>query len=264
MKPVVSLDSQLVARRDLKNGYFALQFSPFPRLKSIKPGQFVHVGLYNANLFYRRAFSVSAVSHESGTVEILFKTIGRGTRALETLRLGDKVNLLGPLGRAFSVPAKGRTAVIVAGGVGVPPLLFFAETLINRGWDKRKIVFYYGGRSTGDIVERQRIKKLGFTFHPVTEDGTFGEKGLVTTPLKQELKDKTYANPFLYACGPEPMLKAVDKLAEEFQIPGELSLEAPMPCGFGICLGCVVPLKAGGFARVCQEGPVFSAGAVAL
>ena len=153
---------------------------------------------------------------------------------------------------------------MVAGGVGFPPLLYFATHLIERGFDPKSILFPYGGRSSPDIIDRARIKKLGVKFIPTTEDGSFGEKGFITSPLVRLLSSQEITNPMIYSCGPEPMLKAVDQIAIEFETPGELSMEAPMPCGFGICLGCILPLKAGGYARVCQEGPIFPVGAIAM
>ncbi len=99
---------------------------------------------------------------------------------------------------------------------------------------------------------------------PVTEDGSFGAKGLVTEPLIQALESGEFTNPTIFACGPEGMLKAVDSIALAHSVPGELALEAPMPCGVGICLGCVRLLNSGGYARVCVEGPVFAVGEAKL
>lgn len=263
-KPIVARTVPLISRRDLKNDYMHLVFGPFPRTRSIRPGQFLHLDLPNCPVFYRRAFSVGGVNQEEKSVEIILKVVGRGSRALAQMRPGDEVNILGPLGNPFTAPRKSQTAIMVAGGVGFPPLLYFAVHLIQRGFDPKRILFLYGGRSSPDIVDRARIKKLGVKFIPTTEDGSFGEKGLITTPLVRALSSGDLINPVVYSCGPEPMLKAVDQIALEFETPGELALEAAMPCGFGICLGCIVPLKAGGNARVCHEGPVFPVGAVAL
>jgi dihydroorotate dehydrogenase electron transfer subunit len=136
--------------------------------------------------------------------------------------------------------------------------------MVDKGHDPSSIEFFYGGRSAEDIIDRARIKKLGVRFHPVTEDGTLGQKGLVTMPVEQMLNDRKNEPLRLYSCGPEAMLKAVDTLGVKYTVPGQISVEAPMPCGVGICLGCVVKLTAGGHARVCREGPVFEIGEVAL
>ena len=111
---------------------------------------------------------------------------------------------------------------------------------------------------------RARIKKLGVNFHPVTEDGSVGEKGLVTKPVEDFIQSNKKSRMRIYGCGPEGMLKATDELGIRHGIPGQISLEAPMPCGIGICLGCVVELTKGGHARVCCDGPVFNIGEVKL
>jgi len=263
-KPIVSRPVQLISRRDLKNNYFSLVFGPFPRTNSVRPGQFIHLKLPNCPVYYRRAFPVGGVNQSEKTVEVILKVFGRGSYALTQLRLGETVDMLGPLGKGFSAPKKNQTALMVAGGVGFPPLLYFAGHLVERGFDPKKIVFLYGGRSGLDIVDRTRIKKLGVKFIPTTEDGSFGEKGFVTAALSRELAATENKNPIIYSCGPEAMLKAVDEIALAADVPGELSHEAPMPCGFGICLGCIIPLNSGGYARVCIDGPVFPVGAVAL
>ncbi len=264
MKPIISADVDLLKRRDLKNGYFSLTFGPFARAKQCRPGQFVHIGFKQSSVFYRRAFSIANTNADDKSLEIILKVVGRGSKQMADLRIGDSVNFLGPLGKPFTLPNKKQTPILVAGGVGYPPLFYWANHLIARGWDPKRIVFLYGGQSSPDIVDRARIKRMGVKFIPVTDDGSFGERGRVTSPLVRALAENTYESPMIYSCGPEAMLKAVDQIGTEFETPGELAMEAPMPCGFGICLGCIVPLRAGGTARVCQEGPTFSIGTVKL
>lgn len=264
MKPIISHDVFLTSCRDLKNDYLSLTFGPFPRTGSIKPGQFVHIGFRNPSTFYRRAFSVAGVNTAKREVEIISKLVGRGSYQLSQMRAGDSINFLGPLGNPFALPAKKQTALLVAGGVGYPPLLFLATHMIERGFDPKNIVFFYGGRSGDDIVDRARIRKLGVKFVATTQNGSFGERGMITAPLVRLLSSSESDRNVIFACGPEGLLKAVDRIASEFETGGQLALEAPMPCGFGICLGCVVPLRSGGFARVCKEGPVFDTGTIAL
>jgi len=208
--------------------------------------------------------SIASVTVKSRELEIIFKVFGRGTKALSQHHAGDVLDVLGPLGAPFRPPGKSDTCVLVGGGVGFPPLYYLASWLVKRGFDPRAIEFFYGGRTSGEIVERSRIKKLGVHFHPVTDDGSFGVKGLVTEAVEAYLTEHCLNRPRLYACGPGPMLKAADDLGRRLGLPGQVSLEAPMPCGFGVCLGCVVPLRAGGHARVCHEGPVFEIGEVLL
>ncbi len=254
---------RLTERRDLRNDYFSFTFAPFSAADKCRPGQFVHLKLPVGEVYFRRAFSVASVDTAKAELELIVKVVGRGTRILAALRRGDSTNLLGPLGQPFKPPRKRERVVLVAGGIGFPPLLFLAQKLITRGHDPKHITFFYGGRSRSDIIERNRIRKLGVNLRIVTEDGTLGEQGLVTDPVKVALQDHG-DNCRLFACGPEGMLKAVNELGLTLNVPGQLSLEAPMPCGIGVCLGCVVPLTAGGYARVCCDGPVFEIGEVAL
>lgn len=256
-------NTRLIARRDLKHSYYSFTFAPYHKAKDCRPGQFVHIKLPTDVVYFRRAFSVASVDSQRHKLELIFKIFGRGTTAFGTLATGDEINILGPLGRSFRRPRKNETALLIAGGIGFPPLMFFANRLLEQGHDPKKILFYYGGRSKSDIIERARLKKMGINLTIVTEDGSVGSKGLVTSPVENYLEN--HGGPVqVYACGPPGMLKAVNELGLQRDIGGQLSLEAPMPCGFGVCLGCVVPLTAGGHARVCREGPVFEIGEVML
>jgi len=257
-------DTFITKKRDLKNDYYSITFSEYNRAKDCHPGHFVHILLPKSEIPFRRAFSVASVDSEKKEVEIIFKIFGRGTRILGNLHKGDKVNLLGPLGTKFDFPKKNERTIIVAGGIGFPPLLFLAKAMVDKGYEPKSIEFFYGGRTALDILDITRIKKLGVRFHPVTEDGSLGLKGLVTEPVEELINNHKSDSLRLYSCGPEPMLKAVDALGVKYSVPGQISVEAPMPCGVGICLGCVVNLTAGGHARVCREGPVFEIGEVAL
>lgn len=257
-------DAYVVKRKDLKNDYYFLSFDQYPLTKQCKPGQFIQMEIPSTDIFFRRPMSIAGVRTDSKEIEVIFKVVGKGTSLMKELKKGDRVNILGPLGLSFTLPKKTETALLVAGGVGFPPLLYLAEEMVGKGYDPKKIEFFYGGRSRPDILEINRIKKLGVNFHPVTEDGTLGEKGLITKPVERYLNEQADKKLRIFSCGPEGMLKAVDELGLKYNTPGQLSLEAPMPCGVGICLGCVVPLRAGGHARVCKDGPIFEIGEVIL
>ena len=256
-------DTVVIRKRKLNDEYFSLTFGPYSRARHCRPGHFIHLKLPCSDIYFRRAMSVASVDVESGRLEIIFKVFGRGTRHMSQFCKGDPVNILGPLGGPFAAPSKHERVLMVAGGIGFSPLLFLANELIDKGYDPKRIDFFYGGRSASDLIERSRIKRLGVNFHPATDDGSFGEKGLVTEHVERFLKADG-GKLRIYSCGPEPMLKAVDELGMKYSVPGQLSLEAPMPCGIGICLGCVVPLRKGGHARVCVEGPIFEIGEVLL
>ncbi len=257
-------ETVVVKKRDLHHGYYSMLLGPYSRAGECRPGSFLHLRLPSTNLLFRRAMSVANVDPPRRLVEIIFRVLGRGTAALALLGRGDRIDLLGPLGIPFAMPKRDEHVIMVAGGVGFPPLLFLTKAILSRKHDAQRIDFFYGGKTEGDLVERARIKKLGVNFHATTDDGSLGTRGYITGPAEQFIKSQSGKKLRMYACGPEAMLKAANDLGLCYKIAGQVSLEAPMPCGIGVCLGCVVPLTVGGYARVCCEGPVFNIGEVRL
>ena len=216
-----------------------------------RPGQFVMVrGAWGAHPVLGRAFSLVEVG-EVGAV--LVCAVGDGTRRLVALRPGDALSVLGPLGHGFDAPAPGRTAVLVAGGVGVAPIAFLAETLAAGG-TKPSILF--GARTADDLPLADRLAAAG-DLCVTTEDGSAGERGLVTGPLERLLAARSDAQ--IFACGPERMLEAVAGLAAAAFTPCQVALESPMACGMGTCKGCAVLAANGSYKYVCSDGPVFEA-----
>ena len=263
MSKIVVENISVIKKKNLAPGYFTINMAPFSKIKSIRPGQFVHLQIPNSSIFFRRAFSVYSVNVEERSFEILFKVVGRGTSAMASIKKGDKLGVLGPLGNSFREPKRNGLVGLTAGGIGVPPIYYFAKHLIEKGHDPKKLFFFYGGRGRSDLVELALIKKLSLNLILVTEDGSLGIKGLVTSALEDWISQNN-GDKVIYACGPEGMLKAFDQLAMKYKIPGQMSLEAPMPCGIGICLGCIKPLRTGGYTRVCREGPIYNIGEIIL
>jgi dihydroorotate dehydrogenase electron transfer subunit len=225
----------------------------------VQPGQFAHVRILPLrDALLRRPFSIFQVS--GNTLSILYKTVGQGTVVLSRMRPGEELSLIGPLGHGFTVPSsKGQVPVLVAGGYGMAALYLLAQRSPQKG------IVYVGGRRGVDILCEAEFRALGWEVRVTTEDGSHGEKGLVTQPLRAELQ-RPAAGRKLFACGPTPMLQAVTRLAAEFGLPAELSLDQHMGCGIGVCLTCVVPIKTGDgweYRRCCTEGPVFDARSVA-
>jgi dihydroorotate dehydrogenase electron transfer subunit len=199
--------------------------------------------------------------------------VGTGTELLSTKKPGESLDLLGPLGHGFDVHkpvTEHRTPILIAGGMGVAPLLFLAERLAGRGGPKARVLI--GARTAKQILCEKEFKKYSCDVTIATDDGSRGHKGLVTELLTSHLLTVNCQHPALsekpvspsgvlstiYACGPKPMLQAVSGIAREHVLAAQLSLEAHMACGIGACLGCVVKTKAG-YERVCKEGPVFDA-----
>jgi dihydroorotate dehydrogenase electron transfer subunit len=222
----------------------------------VRPGQFVHVRLpAPADALLRRPFSVFKTG--GGRLEILYKPVGRGTEAMRALAAGDAVSLLGPLGNGFPPCPADADAVLVAGGYGMAALYLQA-----RDGAARPGTVFAGGKTKDDILCAGDFAALGWTVRPVTEDGSLGERGLVTDALRRWLAGEGAASrPAFYACGPNGMLKAVGEIAIAAGRPAWLSIDRHMGCGVGACLTCVQKIRApdGGWMwqRVCREGPVF-------
>lgn len=191
-------------------------------------------------------------------VEILYKVVGRGTGIMRELHEGDRVELLGPLGRGFTLAEEGREQILVGGGIGLVPLYMLACELVK----KSKVRLLIGGRSRQDVLMVTEFERLGVETYVSTDDGTLGEEGPVTQVLQRKLGK--YPDAAVYACGPMPMLEAVYHICQPRQVALQVSLEAFMACGVGACLGCVV--KGAGHSEenphylcTCKEGPVFRA-----
>ncbi|MEW5765617.1 MAG: dihydroorotate dehydrogenase electron transfer subunit [Acidobacteriota bacterium] len=219
-----------------------------------QPGQFYMLrGDWGADPLLGRPISILGEDAEDGTVRFLVKEVGEGTRRLCSLEPGAKVFGLGPLGRPFPLPPPGAApAALVGGGVGVPPMVYLAARLAERALPFR---FFQGARTAADLLCLEDLARAGVDPVLTTEDGSLGLRGLVTEPLRERLAECST----VYACGPEGMLKAVQALCDG-RVPSYLSLEARMGCGYGVCLGCVVPVERNGrraYERVCAEGPVF-------
>jgi len=216
------------------------------------PGQFVMAGLGLEQVgapFLPRPFSIG-LAGPGRTVGLLLREFGAGTRRLARLREGDRVLLLGPLGRPYRVPSD-RPAVCVAGGVGLAPFLFLAAEQSKAGNDLRLL---YGERSADRVFSPELIRELtGVEPEVFTEDGSLGRRGLVLDGIRPD------EAPALLACGPTPMLQAVARLARERELPLQVSVEEHMGCGIGTCQGCVVRGASGEWIKSCTEGPVFDA-----
>ena len=225
----------------------------------VQPGQFAHVRILPMrDALLRRPFSIYQIADD--TFSILYKSVGKGTAVLSRMRAGEELSVIGPLGRGFTAPQPGgKTPLLVAGGYGMAALYLLAQRSPQKG------IVFVGGRRRADILCEKDFAALGWEVRVATEDGSHGEKGLVTQPLLAEL-GRGMAGRKLFACGPTPMLKAVGRIAEEFNLPAELSMDEHMCCGVGVCLTCVIPIKSGDsweYQRTCTDGPVFDARQVA-
>ena len=239
-------------------GYRYLVLEAPQMAAGLVPGQFVHVrvpALEESAL--RRPFSV--FDADNGRVTVLYKTVGRGTAALNAAKPGDAVDVMGPLGHGFPSKCAG-VALLVGGGYGVAPLYFLAKRLVASGFDKEKVHLFIGGRTKADLLALDRFAGLGIKVSTATNDGSEGVKGLVTDPLDDELialRERGEKFEF-FACGPDPMLKAVSLRATGTGAKGWISMDRHMVCGVGACYACIQRTVRGN-SRCCIEGPVFAA-----
>ena len=204
-----------------------------------KPGQFVNIKL--DGLFLRRPISVNDVENDKLT--LIYKVVGKGTEQMSNMVCGETLDILTGLGNGYDISKSGNKPLLIGGGVGVPPLYMLAKKLIS---DKKDVSVILGFNTKDEIFYEDEFKALGAKVYVTTVDGSYGQKGFVTTPM--DGLDYTYT----YTCGPEPMLKAVYKTSKT---SGEYSFEERMGCGFGACMGCSCKTLYGN-KRICKDGPV--------
>ena len=249
--------AKVVEHVEIGAGYRYLVFEAPQMAADLVPGQFVHVRVpaLEASAL-RRPFSV--FDAEDGKVTVLYKTVGRGTAALNAVRPGDVLHVMGPLGHGFPLKCDGE-ALLVGGGYGVAPLHFLAKRFVAAAGLPRPKLFV-GGRTAADLLALDRFEKLGIEVFTATNDGSAGVKGLVTDPLDDLLANyRNRGTKFeLFACGPDPMLKAVAMRATGTGSKGWISMDRHMVCGVGACYACIQKTVRGN-SRCCVEGPVFAA-----
>jgi len=213
----------------------------------------------------RRPFSLCEIDPEHGLLSLIYRVVGRGTRALAALEPGADLDLMGPLGHSFPDPAAGSgRLVLVGGGLGIPPMVAAAvRARTVSGPAARECVALVGARTARDLAGVRELAETGVPVTVTTDDGSAGERGLVTVPLSQLIALGQVGE--VWACGPEVMLRVVADLCRPAGIPCFVSVERHMACGFGACIGCTVPKAQGpGFYKACQDGPVFPAEEVVL
>jgi dihydroorotate dehydrogenase electron transfer subunit len=243
-------DFRVQQNRRLSSNYFVLNLECPEPLPGILPGQFAELLIDHSPATYlRRPFSIYDVDYKSNTLSMLIKSVGKGTEELYKLEPGTKLNVIYPLGNSFSLP-EGERVLLIGGGVGIAPMLFLSKYLHSRG---KKVDVLIGGRTAGDIIEPELYRPYAEVFI-ATDDGSLGDKGMVTQHPVMTRFILDYSR--IYACGPDPMMKAVATLAYEKEIPCEVSLENLMACGIGACLCCIVETYEGN-KTTCVEGPVF-------
>lgn len=238
---------EIISNIEIAKDTFEMEIA-FKNSEIIKPGQFINIKV--PGFMLRRPISISSVEKDS--IKIIYKILGKGTLEMSKFEKGMMIDILGPLGNPFTIHEDKDEILIIGGGVGVPPLYEVAK--IYRKLNK-KVVVALGFNDYKSIFLAKAFEELGCEVFVSTMDGSFGEKGNVI-----EMIEKYNLDGFVYSCGPEIMLKAVENKFKD----GYVSYESRMACGIGTCMGCVCKDKKdpGKYYRICKEGPVFEIGVV--
>lgn len=251
--------ARVLERKQVALDHWELVLEREGALVRVEPGQFVGVAVREAGAcdpLLRRPFSFFRESE--GSVSLLFRVVGRGTRRLASVRAGEELDLIGPLGNGFRYRDLDGPALLVGGGVGVPPLFHLSQRLVEAG---REHAVLAGFSTAAYALALDAWRALGVDVDVATDDGTLGRAGWVTRLLEERLAETPVRR--IYACGPRPMLEAVARIASRCGVEAQVAMEEWMGCGLGVCLSCVCRVKAPGggsrWARVCTEGPVFRA-----
>jgi len=231
--------------------FYRLCIDAPPILKKILPGQFIHIRTTEGLApFFRRPFSVYRAQKH---VEIFYEPVGPGTTLMSQMKKGDAIDVLGPVGEPFTLPGKNiEHVVMIAGGIGIAPFLALTDVLKKR--KDLQLTLLYGGRTAGHVYPMKEFKQNGVKVLVATDDGSRGVKGRVSELFKKIEADP--ATTLVYTCGPNPMMKAVQRWAKENNLKGEAACEEVMACALGACLGCSIKTTKG-YRTVCYDGPVF-------
>jgi dihydroorotate dehydrogenase electron transfer subunit len=264
-QPVYNVCLPVLSNREIVPEIFLLALEE-PRLAAAaRPGQFVMCSIPPLkDPFLPRPFAV--FNAEGSRIEIVYKRVGKGTALLADLRAGDVLRVLGPLGNGFSPSNTSAKALVLAGGIGIASVHFLLVHLLKGGGPPPTLL--YGVRSTEELVPLEPLERSGLLLHIATEDGKRGVKGIVSDLLSTVLEQEprlARADTEAFVCGPVPMLKAVARQMASLEIKAYFSLESRMACGYGVCQGCVIPIreekepKSILYRKVCMDGPVFPA-----
>ena len=245
------LDLEVTQNIRLHENYVLIKMTHADALPEMVPGQFAEIRIDGSTTtFLRRPISIHYVDRATNEVWFLVQLVGDGTRQLATVKQGDLVNVVLPLGNGYTMPRNAEVKpLLVGGGVGTAPMLMLGSELVKMGC---KPTFLLGARSAKDLLQLEEFRKLGEVY-ATTEDGSMGEKGYVT----QHSVLNAAEFDVIYTCGPKPMMMAVAKYAKANGIECEVSLENTMACGVGACLCCVENTDEGHLC-VCKDGPVFN------
>ncbi|MCR5030246.1 MAG: dihydroorotate dehydrogenase electron transfer subunit [Selenomonadaceae bacterium] len=244
--PKLDIKAEILSNTEVGPNVYEMKVTGEALARQAMPGQFVHVRIPAGMLLLRRPFGVANVD-DKGTLTIYYRVMGKGTSAMTSLRSGETLNFLGPLGQGFSLHAK--RPLIVGGGMGLAPLLYLAKQLHGAA------DVLMGGRNASELFWERLFRPYARDIFLTSDDGSRGEKGFVTNLLPRLLSQESYD--CIYTCGPEIMMRGIAKIASDHDVPCQASLEKRMACGLGACLSCVCDTTKKERKKICKDGPVF-------
>lgn len=256
----VNIKAKLLSKEEIIPGIFKFGIKADDIIKTAKPGNFIEIKVNNnIEPFLRRPISIYNMNKEEGILEFIFQVKGKGTQILSERNVGELIDIIGPLGYGTFKYENYQNLAIIGGGIGIFPLYELAKLAKNDG---KNVNTYLGFRNKEMLMLEEKFKEVSSKLSITTDDGSYGYKGFAIDLLKEDIERKKID--CIYACGPLPMLKKVQELSIEKNIPCQISLEERMACGLGACLGCAVkvassPSKAPEYWHVCKAGPVFQA-----
>jgi dihydroorotate dehydrogenase electron transfer subunit len=251
---------QIIHQRKITENVLLARISAPHIVGEAKPGQFVHVRIQKEiDPLLRRPFSLHRVWEKSGEIELLYRVVGRGTRLLSEKKAGERIDLMGPLGHGFDLKGSFSHALIVAGGMGGAPVFFLIDELLKL---KKQVTLLWGVRDGQEIFHENEFKSLGVDLRIATEDASKGHCGQVTELLSDFMRHHPIDSSPGYVCGPECMIREVQKIVKNQKNRWQVSMEQSMACAVGVCLGCAIRTVSHGIQMVCRDGPVFELGEI--
>lgn len=250
--------SPIIAIEKLTTEIVRLRFAAAEIARDAHSGNFINVLVTDRmQPLWRRPFSIHRVNRQEEWAEILFEIVGPGTELLAQSQPGQNLDFIGPLGNAFVVPDGCKTALLVAGGLGIAPMILLAQDLMLA---KIPVQLFYGVQGKSKLCCLDDLNAMAIPTHLSSDDGSFGNKGFVTDALASFIKSNDMKNSTIFACGPMPMLAKIQTLGLEYGLSGQASVETLMACGFGACMGCNLKTRnnlKSAYALACKDGPVF-------
>jgi dihydroorotate dehydrogenase electron transfer subunit len=260
-------DCPILSVKNLSGAIYLMRLHSPAIAQNVQPGQFVNLKVNNEFIpLLRKPFSVCRRDQREGWIEVLWKIVGKGTEIMARCQPGERLSVLGPLGRGFIIHPELELAILVAGGLGVAPLPFLCAEMLKAG---KKVEVFLGAKSEPELALVQEFIEMGVEVFVATEDGSVGNPGLVTEILIERLKRSLPQRVNLFSCGPTGFLNRMIQITESFNLEGQMAIETMMGCGFGICVGCPVRVRDPRpgerlYKLTCIDGPVFDAREVIL